>query len=124
LVAADEAWTVKDLDRFGAEAARLYQRMWSQPALRAVLDGAECHYEVPLSVLAAPGADRGQARVLRGVIDCLACRPDGRIVVVDFKTGTRREADRRQLRAYVGAVRTMHPGSRVEGCLIYPEATS
>ena len=124
LVAADEAWAVKDPDRLGAEAARLYEGMWSQPALRALLDGAERYYEVPLSVLAAPGKDGGNAVVLRGVIDCLAYRPDGRIVVVDFKTGTRRDADRRQLRAYVGAVRAMHPGSRVEGCLIYPEAAS
>jgi RecB family endonuclease NucS len=57
------------------------------------------------------------------VIDCLACRPDGRFVVVDFKTGTRRESDRRQLRAYVDAVRAMYPGASVEGCLVYPEET-
>jgi ATP-dependent exoDNAse (exonuclease V) beta subunit len=75
-------------------------------------------------VLAAPGKEGGSPRVLRGVIDCLACRPDGRFVVVDFKTGTRREADRRQLRAYVDAVRSMYPGSGVEGCLVYPEAGS
>jgi ATP-dependent exoDNAse (exonuclease V) beta subunit len=59
--------------------------------------------------------------VLRGVIDCLAFRPQGEVVVVDFKTGTRREADRRQLRAYVDAVRAMYPGASVEGCLVYPE---
>ncbi|MGE5200084.1 MAG: UvrD-helicase domain-containing protein, partial [Rhodospirillaceae bacterium] len=122
LVTTDESWAVTDLDRLAAEAARLYHRMWSQPDLRAVLDGAECLYEVPVSVLAARGKGKGRARILRGVIDCLACRPDGGIVVVDFKTGARREADRRQLRAYVDAVRTMHPGTSVEGCLVYPEA--
>ena len=124
LVTAEEAWMVEDLDRAAADAARVFSGMWSQPALREVLDGAECHYEVPLSVLAAPGKEGGSPRVLRGVIDCLACRPDGRVVVVDFKTGTRREADRRQLRAYVDAVRSMYPGSGVEGCLVYPEAAS
>ncbi|MBP1612218.1 MAG: addA 2, partial [Acidobacteria bacterium] len=93
-VAADEYLTAGGLDRLSANAARVYSGMWSQPVLRAALDGAERHYEVPLSVLSAPGNDGGSPRVLRGVIDCLACRPDGRFVVVDFKTGTRRESDR------------------------------
>ena len=123
-VTADEAWAVKDLEGLAASAAMVYSGMWSQTALRAVLDGAECHYEVPLSVLSAPGKEGGSPRILRGVIDCLACRPDGRVVVVDFKTGTRRGPDRRQLRAYVDAVRSMYPGSAVEGCLVYPEAAS
>ncbi len=124
LVTAEEAWMVKDLERAAADAALVFAGMWSQPALREVLDGAACYYEVPLSVLAEPGKEGGSSRVLRGVIDCLAWRPDGRVVVVDFKTGTRRESDRRQLRAYVDAVRSMYPGSSVEGCLVYPEAAS
>jgi hypothetical protein len=124
LVTAEEAWTVADLQLLAAHAARTFAGIWSQPALRALLDGAECHYEVPLSVLPAPAKDGGRPQVLRGVMDCLACRPDGTIVVVDFKTGSRREADRRQLRAYVDAVRSMHPGSGVEGCLVYPEDAS
>jgi RecB family endonuclease NucS len=40
-------------------------------------------------------------------------------VVVDFKTGAPRAEDRRQLRAYVDAVRSMYPSSRVRGCLVY-----
>jgi ATP-dependent exoDNAse (exonuclease V) beta subunit len=118
-VAADERWTVKDLDRFAAAAARAFAGMWAQPELRAAVDGAECHYEVPISAVPAPRKGARGATVLRGIIDCLAFRPDGRIVVVDFKTGARRDADRRQLRSYVDAVRAMHPGSRVDGCLIY-----
>jgi hypothetical protein len=39
--------------------------------------------------------------------------------VVDFKTGSRRVSDRRQLQAYVDAVRALYPGSPVEGCLVY-----
>ena len=119
LVAADEVWTVRDADGLAADAARMFGGMWSQPALRAAVDGADCHFEVPISVLPAPRRNARGVTVLRGVIDCLAFRPDGRIVVVDFKTGTRREADRRQLRSYVDAVRAMYPGSRVDGCLVY-----
>jgi len=124
LVADDEVWTVEDPDRLAAVAARVFSGMWSQPALRAAVDGAECCYEVPISVRSATPTRAGRAPILRGVIDCLAWRSDGRVVVVDFKTGTRRAADRRQLRAYVDAVRSMYPGSRVEGCLVYAEATS
>jgi len=123
LVTADEASTVKDIERLAANAAGVYSRMWTQPTLRSALDGAECYYEVPISVLSAPRKAGGSPRVLRGVIDCLAFRPDGRVVVVDFKTGTPREADRRQLRAYVEAMRSMSPGARVEGCLVYAADT-
>ena len=98
--------------------------MRSQPAVRALLDEAECHYEVPISVLPATGVPGGNARILRGVIDCLACRPDGGVVVVDFKTGARRPGDRRQLGAYVNAVRSLFPGARVDGLLVYAEAAS
>jgi ATP-dependent helicase/nuclease subunit A len=119
LVAADEAWNGNDADRLAGNAARVFQGMWSQEALRAVVDGAECHFEVPISVLRARRKGTARLEVLRGVIDCLAVRPEGRVVVVDFKTGTRRDADRRQLRAYVDAVRSMYPGSRVDGCLVY-----
>ena len=52
-------------------------------------------------------------------MDCLACRPDGRVVVVDFKTGARRAADRQQLGAYVEAVRSLYPGAPVDGLLVY-----
>jgi len=119
LVATDELWAVKDPDQFAEHAARVFAGMWQQPALRALVDGAECHYEVPFSMRPARRKGARGPQILRGVIDCLVCRPGGRIVVVDFKTGTRRESDRRQLRAYVDAVRSMYPGSAVEGCLVY-----
>jgi ATP-dependent exoDNAse (exonuclease V) beta subunit len=110
---------VGDPDRVAVSAARAYSAMWAQPALRAAVDGAERYYEVPISVLSAPAKSGTGPAVLHGVIDCLALRPDGRVIVVDFKTGSRRDSDRRQLRAYVDAVRALYPGSLVEGCLVY-----
>jgi ATP-dependent exoDNAse (exonuclease V) beta subunit len=124
LVTADECLTVGVLGRVAASAARVFSGMQSHPALRALLDGAVCHYEVPISVLPATGEPGGRARILRGVIDCLACRPDGRVVVVDFKTGARRPGDRHQLGAYVNAVRSLFPGARVDGLLVYAGAAS
>jgi ATP-dependent helicase/nuclease subunit A len=122
LVTADESLTVADLGRLAASAARVFSGMRSQPVLRALLDEAVCHYEVPISVLPATGEPGGRACILRGVIDCLACRPDGGVVVVDFKTGARRSGDRRQLGAYVNAVRALFPGARVDGLLVYAVA--
>jgi hypothetical protein len=45
-------------------------------------------------------------------------------VVVDFKTGARRAADRRQLGAYVEAVRSLYPGAPIDGLLVYGGAGS
>ena len=124
LVTADEFLTVADLGGLAASAARVFSDMRSQPALRALLDEARCHYEVPISVLPATGEPGGRVPILRGVIDCLACRPDGGVVVVDFKTGGRRPGDRQQLGAYVNAVRSLFPGAPVEGLLVYAGAAS
>jgi RecB family endonuclease NucS len=74
---------------------------------------------VPISVLPAPRKAAGAAEILHGVLDCLARRPDGKMVVIDFKTGSRRRSDRRQLQAYVDAVRAMKPGAHVDGLLVY-----
>lgn len=121
LVGDDERAVIADLDAFAAGAAAAFARMWAKPETRAALDGAECLYEVPVSfVMPEAGAPGGHA-VLRGVIDCLARRPDGRVVVVDFKTGSRRRADRIQLDAYVRAARSLLPGAPVEGLLVYPD---
>jgi len=119
LVREDEQPAVPDMEAFAARAAAVFARLWATPALRSLLDGAECLYEVPVSFVGpAPGAGAAQT-VLRGVIDCLAVRPDGSVVVVDFKTGARRRSDRRQLNAYVDAARLLFPGAPVEGLLVY-----
>ena len=119
VVPADEAPAGGDLERLAADAARTFAALWSNPDLRDAVDGADCYYEVPVSALAAPDEAGGGAVVLRGAIDCLACRPDGRVIVLEFKTGARRAGHGRQLRAYVEAVRAMLPGARVEGRLVY-----
>jgi ATP-dependent exoDNAse (exonuclease V) beta subunit len=119
VVPADDVPAGGDLERLAADAARMFAALWSNPDLRDAVDGADCHYEVPVSALAAPDEAGGGAVVLRGAIDCLAFRPDGRVMVVEFKTGARRASHGRQLRAYVKAVRAMLPGTRVDGRLVY-----
>ena len=56
---------------------------------------------------------------LRGVIDCVVTRPDGRLIVLEFKTGPAQPAHQIQLDAYVEAVRSMYPEREVEGRLVY-----
>lgn len=124
LVTDDEVPAIGDLDAFAREAARVFARTWTQPGVRSVLEGAECLYEVPVSFTLPRERPGAGGRILRGVIDCLVRRPDGGVVVLDFKTGTRRAADRRQLEAYVQAARLLFPGAPVDGRLVYAEPES
>jgi ATP-dependent exoDNAse (exonuclease V) beta subunit len=119
LVTDDEIPAIDDLGALAGEAADVFARMWSQPDVRAVLDGAECLYEVPVSFTLPGSHPGGDAAILRGVIDCLILRPDGEVIVLDFKTGAPRETDSQQLDAYVQAARMLIPGAPVEGRLVY-----
>jgi ATP-dependent helicase/nuclease subunit A len=120
LINDDERQAVGDRQAFARRAAAMFAGMWAKSEVRSALDGAECLYEVPVSFTRHdPIAGTGHA-VLRGVIDCLARRPDGRVIVLDFKTGAKRQADERQLAAYVQAARHLFPGAPVEGLLVYP----
>ncbi len=62
---------------------------------------------------------RSAAGVLRGSIDCLIRKPDGSVLVIEFKSGQRQPAHQAQLDSYIEAAQLMFPGSRVEGRLIY-----
>jgi RecB family endonuclease NucS len=90
----------------------------------AVLEDEACHFEVPFSVRLARGEADGTDReceLVRGSIDCLAILPDGRVRVVELKTGRPQPWHEAQLGTYVRAARALFPGVPVEGHLIYPE---
>ena len=57
--------------------------------------------------------------LVRGTIDCLAQLADGRLVVVEIKTGTPRAWHEDQLAWYVAAARTLFPSRPVEGVVLY-----
>jgi len=75
----------------------------------------------PRDPAAAPGAVGG-AVIVRGSVDCLAEQPDGRVVVVEFKTGRRHAWHAAQIDLYVRAARALFPGRPVERRLIYADA--
>jgi ATP-dependent helicase/nuclease subunit A len=107
LMAVDIAATI------GA-AARRYQSLRTRPELIAPLGGSAWRHEVPVVLVEA-------GHVLRGAIDTLVTGPDGRVTVVEFKTGRRLEEHERQLAHYVEAASRLLPGRTVEGLLVYAE---
>ena len=85
----------------------------SHPALSALLVSGRALYEVPFSLRVDP------TTIVRGSIDCLIRLDDGRVVVVELKTGARRPEHESQLAIYVDAARAIFPGRVVEGLLVY-----
>jgi ATP-dependent helicase/nuclease subunit A len=64
-----------------------------------------------------PGEEDGV--IVRGAIDCLIRRADGRWVVVEFKTGRPTAWHDAQLAIYVAAARALTGAAEVEGRLVY-----
>ena len=72
-------------------------------------------FELPFSA-----TSDGTGPIVRGTIDCLVQKPDGSILVVEFKTGRIRPIHQRQLDLYVAAARQLHPDApAVAGTLLY-----
>ena len=98
-------------------AAGIYRRAVRREDVAALLDG-DCLFEVPFTLRRADPGGGGPVFV-RGVIDCLSRRPDGRVTVVEFKTGAARPEHEAQLALYVEAARALFPGRPVDGRLLY-----
>ena len=125
LVTSEEAAGVEDAEKMIGDAVLAFLALGAQPDFSGLLNGAACLYEVPFSL-----ADEGGA-VVRGTIDCLARFADGRIVVVEIKTGRPHEWHQAQLDWYVRAAGALFPGHPVEGRVFYahpgrtaPDATA
>jgi ATP-dependent helicase/nuclease subunit A len=72
-------------------------------------------HEVPFSLTRPDGT------IVRGAIDALVEHRDGRIEVLEFKTGRPRPEHQQQLALYVTAARALFPGAEVEGRIVYAE---
>jgi len=97
------------------EALAAWRTMRTRGDVIELLGGGEVRYEVPFSFM-----EPGSARLLRGTIDCLVRRPDGRVTIVEFKTGRPRPVHERQLNIYLEAARRLFPHASIDGRLIYP----
>ena len=105
-----------------ARAVGTWDRMRRQPEVGELLASGALFHEVPFSLrVAAPAAATpGEDVVLRGTIDCLVRQPDGRLVILEFKTGAPRPEHTDQLAVYRQAVEALFPDATIEGRLIYP----
>ena len=107
-------------DDVAAAAARRYAQ-FAAGGRQVPLLGRERLWEVPFALRdpAGPPPGGGPAVVRRGTMDCLVRDADGRITVLEFKTGRPRAEHARQLAVYVAAARAMFPAAAVEGRLVY-----
>jgi ATP-dependent helicase/nuclease subunit A len=113
LVGPESRGRSADVEAAIDEAVATYAAMRAREDVRSLFEQGDAWFEVPFSW-------RVDSTILRGTIDCLIQRPDGSVIVVDFKTGRESASHRSQLKAYVTATRLLFPGRPVEGVLLYP----
>ena len=100
------------------EAAGIYRRAVRRPDAAALLAGDRL-FEVPFTLRRPDPGGAAEPLFVRGTIDCLRRRPDGRVTVVEVKTGAPRPEHRAQLELYLEAARALFPGGQVDGRLLY-----
>jgi ATP-dependent helicase/nuclease subunit A len=115
LVRPDERADLTEINSVVSLAAATFQTLRARDDIRDLLAEGECHYEVPFSFR----PEGAEGRVVRGRIDCLVVRPDGRITVVEFKTGQARIEHRQQIEFYESVVRSMAPDATVDARIVY-----
>ncbi len=113
LLRDEERTLVGDEDRTSARAAVVYARLMSRADVQALLAEGTTISELPFSLR------RTQTIVIRGTIDWVVLAPDGRVTVVELKTGTPLPDHQAQLALYVEAAQAIFPGALVKGRLIY-----
>ena len=100
------------------DAAGIYRRAVERDEVTALLRG-DCLFEVPFT-LRRPDPDGGAGPIfVRGAIDCLRRWPDGRVTVIEIKTGAARPEHESQLALYLEAAQALFGSRRVDGRLLY-----
>jgi ATP-dependent helicase/nuclease subunit A len=105
----DERVLVDDVDKLVDEAVQALEQI-DRSSLR------QCLHEVPFSLR------RDDGTFVRGAIDAIVEHANGRVEILEFKTGSPRAEHEQQLAVYVEAARALYPNSQVSGRLIYTSA--
>jgi RecB family exonuclease len=108
------ARTASDL---AVDAIDAYRAICRRADVRALYEGGDVLHEVPFTM----ELDGGR---VRGTIDCLIRGVDGRMTVLEFKTGRAKDVHRAQLDLYRQAVERLFPDARVDARLIYAAEAS
>jgi ATP-dependent helicase/nuclease subunit A len=114
LLRPNERAVVEDLDGLVGRAVAAFDAIVSSPEVSEIFrSDARRFHELPFSLRQDDGT------VVRGAIDVLVQYGDGRVEVLEFKTGHPHSGHERQLALYVAAARAMFPGASVAGRVIY-----
>jgi ATP-dependent helicase/nuclease subunit A len=116
LLRPEERAACPDVQSVAEQAAAIWNTVAGRDEVVSLLGSVDVMAEVPFSLQIN---DAGRRAVLRGTMDGVAIAEDGRVTVVEFKTGQRRAVHQAQLDLYVRAARELFPGRPVEGLLIY-----
>jgi ATP-dependent helicase/nuclease subunit A len=116
LLRPEERAASEHVDAIVRKAADAWSALAARDEVVALLASGDVLAEVPFSLRIE---EDGAPLILRGTIDGLAIADDGRVTVVEFKTGQPRAFHQKQLDLYVRAARALFPGQPVEGALIY-----
>ncbi len=114
---ADDERGRDDCDQLISQAATVFRRALLREEVVALMDG-ESEFEFPFS-MRRNDIDAAGDVVVRGTIDCLRRWPDGRLTVVEIKTGSEQAHHEQQLGVYVDATRALFPDAVVEGTVVY-----
>lgn len=115
VIRPEDAVEIGDMKRLSHAAAEMYMRLRKHPDVVKLLSEGRCHYEVPFSF---HPPDRPDV-VIRGRVDCLVDRPDGSLVILEFKTGQPRPEHQRQVEFYRAAVGAAVPDREIRAQLVY-----
>jgi ATP-dependent helicase/nuclease subunit A len=119
LARVDELVDVADVASLEQSVVDCYLALRGRDELTGLLGAGTCLYEVPFSYQPRGGA-RADAALVRGVVDCLVVTPDGRVTVLEFKTGQPRPEHERQAGVYADAIGALFGPDRVAVKIVYP----
>jgi RecB family exonuclease len=114
LLKDDEGVEAGETEALFSRAGQSYRALCAEPTVVDAFATGEAMFEVPFSIRRSTSQT-----ILRGTFDCLIRRPDGRVTVLELKTGKPAPEHEQQLATYVAAARALYPGTLVEGRVVY-----
>ena len=112
LVQMEEAADISDRIAFENDVICGCDTLRRRPDVRDLYLSGEALHEVPFTM-------RFDGTIVRGTIDCLIRSTNGRVTVLEFKTGRPRLEHERQAKLYRQAAEAIFPGAAVECRVVY-----